>query len=150
METTKTMKKSWYQLPVTWFIAIVAVAVALFFVVDGATDLYEEVSEPVMGQEGVPAEFTETLEVAHDLMATVPYSYEALHNFLVFYGHDADAIEWTMAQIDAETDWYAQAVAYGQYLLDYGYEEDELFDSIMAEWFTESQATFAVETLTQS
>lgn len=150
MQSTKTMRKSWYQMPTTWVLAIIAVAAFIFFSVDFVSDVYEEAATPTISYEGVPAEYTETWDFANNVMATQPHSYEALRNFLVFYGHDEAAIDWTMNEMDARTDWYAQAVAYGNYLLEYNFDEDELFEALVNEWFTESQVSYAVSILTET
>jgi len=147
METAKTMKKSWYQMKGTWFVAIVLVAVATFF----AIEAFDQPHAPATyNAYGVSEDYMETLAAANSYMDYRPFSMAGLTDHLETSGYEASAVAWAVEMVNGDTDWNNQAVLYGEYLLaNHGYTVDELYDSLVEEGFTSEQANYAIDSLTE-
>ena len=93
----------------------------------------------------VTTEFRNALRSGRDYLRFMNFSFESLTRQLEFERFSNEAVAWAMEQIDAETDWYAQAVGSAEtYLSFMSFSPPGLIDQLVFEGFTRSQAEHAV------
>ena len=106
-------------------------------------------SEPVTPTEPevqVSREFTMALDSGRGYLRFMNFSREGLGGQLDFEGFPQAAINWALDQLDAETDWYEQAVGSAEsYFSFMSFSREGLYNQLLFEGFTSSQAQHAVD-----
>ena len=98
--------------------------------------------------EAVPREWQNALQAGRDYLHLMPFSLSGLTRQLEFEGYPAEAVDWAMQQINAETNWRMQALRSGeQYLATMSFSRTGLIDQLIFEGFSRDDASYVADRL---